>query len=191
MDNTRSKSRKTKNHSKSKSQPNPDEIEDAESQLLSPVDRVRANHLATTPVTPAGNIVDMQGSLDQSPPEKIEDDKSDNKNSVAKTLDLEVKDENQEVNKEIVSNELTTENTSDCKESQNECESSSENKNPVETVEKETIECLEKENVSDCQGIIIIIIYIICDAFPKILNLKICFSPILVTSYVLFILPHR
>ncbi|XP_043480044.1 Golgi-specific brefeldin A-resistance guanine nucleotide exchange factor 1 [Leptopilina heterotoma] len=151
MDNTRSKSRKTKNHSKSKSQPNPEEIEDAESQLLSPVDRVRANHLATTPVTPAGNIVDMQGSLDQSPPEKIEDDKSDNKNSVAKTLDLEAKEENQEVNKEQVSNDLTTENTSDCKASQNECESSSENKNIVETVEKETIECLEKENVPDCQ----------------------------------------
>lgn len=42
--------------------------------MLSPgdnkaVSNIRANHLATTPITPAGNIVDMQGSISQNTPQ--------------------------------------------------------------------------------------------------------------------------
>ncbi|XP_015114906.1 Golgi-specific brefeldin A-resistance guanine nucleotide exchange factor 1 [Diachasma alloeum] len=77
IENSRSKNRKTKNHPKQKVTPNPDEVDETETkELLSPVDRVCAGHLATTPVTPAGNIVDMQGSLNQSTPDKPEDEKA-------------------------------------------------------------------------------------------------------------------
>jgi hypothetical protein len=79
MESTRSKSKKNKINLKPKIKSNLDEIDDAETQLLSPVERTKVNHLATTPVTPAGNIVDMQGSLNQVTPDKVEDDKSDNK----------------------------------------------------------------------------------------------------------------
>lgn len=77
IENSRTKSRKIKNQSKQKVYVNTDEVDETETkELLSPVDRVRAGHLATTPVTPAGNIVDMQGSLNQSTPEKPEDEKT-------------------------------------------------------------------------------------------------------------------
>ncbi|XP_011301518.1 golgi-specific brefeldin A-resistance guanine nucleotide exchange factor 1 [Fopius arisanus] len=75
-ENSRSKTRRLKNQSKQKINQNADEVDDSETkELLSPVDRVRAGHLATTPVTPAGNIVDMQGSLNQSTPDKPDDEK--------------------------------------------------------------------------------------------------------------------
>lgn len=85
MENTRNKPKKTKIQIKPKSKSNPDEIDDQEAQLLSPVERVKINHLATTPITPAGNIVDMQGSLNQATPDKLDDDKSDGKTSASKS----------------------------------------------------------------------------------------------------------
>ncbi|XP_063985366.1 Golgi-specific brefeldin A-resistance guanine nucleotide exchange factor 1 [Diachasmimorpha longicaudata] len=76
IENSRGKNRKIKNQFKQKVNPNPQEVDETETkELLSPVDRVRAGHLATTPVTPAGNIVDMQGSLNHSTPDKPEDEK--------------------------------------------------------------------------------------------------------------------
>ncbi|XP_031779125.1 Golgi-specific brefeldin A-resistance guanine nucleotide exchange factor 1 isoform X2 [Nasonia vitripennis] len=86
MENTRNKSKKSsKIHLKPKSKSNLNEIDDPEAQLLSPVERVKVSHLATTPITPAGNIVDMQGSLNQITPDKINDDNSDNKNKELKS----------------------------------------------------------------------------------------------------------
>lgn len=97
MENSRGKSRKVKANVKPKSsggngaKTSTDqlEVEDNETRLLSPVERARAGHLATTPVTPAGNIVDMQGSLDQGTPDKpIADDES-SKTSTASEKKLE------------------------------------------------------------------------------------------------------
>ena len=85
MENAKNKPKKNKTNLKPKVKPNLDDIDDTEAQLLSPVERVKINHLATTPVTPAGNIVDMQGSLNQVTPEKIDDDKSENKSSESKS----------------------------------------------------------------------------------------------------------
>ncbi|XP_058806216.1 Golgi-specific brefeldin A-resistance guanine nucleotide exchange factor 1-like [Phymastichus coffea] len=83
MENIKSKTKKNKNFNlKHKIKPNTDEFDDPEVQLLSPIERTKINYLATTPITPAGNIVDMQGSLNQVTPEKA-DDKSD-KASIAK-----------------------------------------------------------------------------------------------------------
>lgn len=84
MENTRTKNRKNKPHVKQKSKLSPDEDEN-EAQLLSPVERVRVGHLSTTPVTPASNIVDMQGSLDRGTPDKIDDEKNDKKVNQSKT----------------------------------------------------------------------------------------------------------
>lgn len=77
MENTRSQPKKNKINFKPKPKSNNDEIENSETQLSSPVERIKVNHLATTPITPAGNIVDMQGSLDQVTPDKLDNDKSD------------------------------------------------------------------------------------------------------------------
>ncbi|XP_012270062.1 Golgi-specific brefeldin A-resistance guanine nucleotide exchange factor 1 isoform X2 [Orussus abietinus] len=82
VDNTR-KNRKNKPHSKPKAKPTSEDIEEPDAHLLSPVERIKAGHLATTPITPAGNIVDMQGSLDQGTPERVEDEKIE-KSSAAK-----------------------------------------------------------------------------------------------------------
>ncbi|KAF7995834.1 hypothetical protein HCN44_006941 [Aphidius gifuensis] len=79
---TRTKNRKIKNQTtKIKTKQSNDDNDEREEarELLSPVDRVKKNHLATTPITPAGNIVDMQGSLDQGTPEKPDIDTT-NKN---------------------------------------------------------------------------------------------------------------
>ena len=85
MDNSRNKSKKNKILLKPKSKSSVDEMDDAETQLLSPVERVKVNHLATTPITAAGNIVDMQGSLNQATPDKMDDDKTNaSKNDINK-----------------------------------------------------------------------------------------------------------
>lgn len=82
MENTRTQPKKSKINFKPKPKSNANEVESPETQTLSsPIERLKANHLATTPITPAGNIVDMQGSLDQTTPDKIDNEKSDN-NSV-------------------------------------------------------------------------------------------------------------
>ena len=156
MESTRSKTRKPKNHSKLKSSLNPEENEDTETHLLSPVDRVRVSHLATTPVTPAGNIVDMQGSLDQSTPDKIEEEKIENKESVVKNLDSESKEGIQDATKESTTpgeNE-SGDDPENSQFAQKESESSSESKNEIKTAVKlETnAESLEKETAVEKEG---------------------------------------
>lgn len=95
MENTRTKNRKNKTYVKQKTKLSPDEDE-SEAQLLSPVERVRADHLATTPVTPASNIVDMQGSLDRGTPDRVDEDKNENKMNSTKTESkIEESDKNQ------------------------------------------------------------------------------------------------
>ncbi|XP_012252835.2 Golgi-specific brefeldin A-resistance guanine nucleotide exchange factor 1 isoform X2 [Athalia rosae] len=84
MENTRTKNRKNKTYAKQKSKLTPDDDE-SETQLLSPVERVRAGHLATTPVTPSSNIVDMQGSLDRGTPDRADEEKNENKDNSSKT----------------------------------------------------------------------------------------------------------
>lgn len=79
MENTRSKNRKHKNYVKQKSKSTTDDIDEKESNISSAVDKIRAGHLATTPVSPVGNIVDMQGSLNHGNVDKNEDEKNENK----------------------------------------------------------------------------------------------------------------
>ncbi|XP_031833133.2 sec7 domain-containing protein garz [Nomia melanderi] len=86
MESTRSKNRRNKSHFKQKVKPNPEDTDDSEVQLVNSVDRVKTGHLATTPVAPAGNIVDMQGSLEQGTMENAEDEKNDNKENGKKDL---------------------------------------------------------------------------------------------------------
>lgn len=96
MENTRTKNRKNKIHVKQKTKLSPEDDE-PEAQLLSPVERVRVGHLATTPVTPASNIVDMQGSLDRGTPDRVDDEKNDNKlNSIKTELKTDNADKSQE-----------------------------------------------------------------------------------------------
>ncbi|XP_015172335.1 PREDICTED: Golgi-specific brefeldin A-resistance guanine nucleotide exchange factor 1 [Polistes dominula] len=81
MENTRTKHKKNKIHSKPRLKSNVDDIDD-ETHLLSSVDKVRAEHIATSPITSGANIVDMQGSLDHgTSSDKIEDEKNENKES--------------------------------------------------------------------------------------------------------------
>lgn len=84
MENTRSKNRKHKSYTKQKSKFTTDDIDEKESNISSAVDKIRAGHLATTPVSPVGNIVDMQGSLNHGSVDKNEDEKSENKNNISK-----------------------------------------------------------------------------------------------------------
>lgn len=81
IDNTRSKNRKHKSYMKQKSKSAADDVDvDKDPHILSSVDGIRASdHLASTPVSPVGNIVDMQGSLDHGVAEKNEDEKNDGK----------------------------------------------------------------------------------------------------------------
>lgn len=84
MENTRSKNRKHKSYAKQKSKSTTDDIDEKESNISSTVDKIRASHLATTPVSPVGNIVDMQGSLNHGSVDKNEDEKSESKNNISK-----------------------------------------------------------------------------------------------------------
>ncbi|XP_011870032.1 PREDICTED: golgi-specific brefeldin A-resistance guanine nucleotide exchange factor 1 [Vollenhovia emeryi] len=85
IENSRSKNRKHKSYAKQKSKSVTDDIDEKESNISSAVDKIRANHLATTPVSPVGNIVDMQGSLNHGSVDKSEDEKSEkNKVNISK-----------------------------------------------------------------------------------------------------------
>ncbi|XP_012524648.1 Golgi-specific brefeldin A-resistance guanine nucleotide exchange factor 1 [Monomorium pharaonis] len=87
MENTRSKNRKHKSYTKQKSKPTADDADEKEQHVTSPVDKIRAGHLATTPVSPVGNIVDMQGSLNHGSIDKNEDEKNENKINKDNTKD--------------------------------------------------------------------------------------------------------
>lgn len=145
IENTRSKNKKHKSYVKQKSKSVTDEIDEKESNILSSVDRIRAgNHLATTPVSPVGNIVDMQGSLDHGGTDKTEDESKINANK-----DTNVKNEcgnasvdSQEGNKKQEDDKDTS------REISSEVESVEVNSGP-ESVDTESkiISCEEAKNV--------------------------------------------
>lgn len=99
IENTRSKNRKHKSYTKQKSKSITDDIDEKEPLILSSVDKNRTNHLATTPVSPVGNIVDMQGSLDHGSIDKNEGEKSESKIDSSKDSNKCSKSVDQEMNK--------------------------------------------------------------------------------------------
>ncbi|KAL0099604.1 hypothetical protein PUN28_019787 [Cardiocondyla obscurior] len=120
MENTRSKSRKHKSYTKQKSKSTADDIDDKESNISSTVDKIRSGHLATTPVSPVGNIVDMQGSLNHTSIEKSEDEKNENKintnkdntkdgNDCIKATDNQDGNQKQEIGKDGINKDITSE----------------------------------------------------------------------------------
>ncbi|XP_014484038.1 PREDICTED: Golgi-specific brefeldin A-resistance guanine nucleotide exchange factor 1 [Dinoponera quadriceps] len=120
MESTRSKNRKHKSYIKQKSKSATDDVDDKEPHILSSVDGIRAaGHLASTPVSPVGNIVDMQGSLDHGSADKNEDEKSDGKvnsgkdnggkNECGKAVDNQEASKKQEDDKEASSREVSGE----------------------------------------------------------------------------------
>lgn len=172
IENTRSKNRKHKSYTKQKSKSITDDVDEKESLILSSVDRVRTSHLATTPVSPAGNIVDMQGSLDHGSIDKTEEEKSESKidtskdssmNKCTKTGDNQEdkkQDNNGDINSKDVKSEVETAEINDTsKNIENKSVASTETKN----VEKEdavdqkntmdeTSESSVKQSVSENQG---------------------------------------
>ncbi|KAL6262377.1 hypothetical protein P5V15_007466 [Pogonomyrmex californicus] len=130
MENTRSKSRKHKSYMKEKSKSTMD-IDEKEPHISSSVDKIRASHLATTPVSPVGNIVDMQGSLNHGSIDKNEDDNNENKiiskdtakiinkntaeneqnsfNNFNKVVDHQEANKKQEIDKDVSSRDIKNE----------------------------------------------------------------------------------
>ncbi|KZC11781.1 Golgi-specific brefeldin A-resistance guanine nucleotide exchange factor 1 [Dufourea novaeangliae] len=169
MENTRSKNRRNKNHFKQKAKPNLEDTGDSEPQLLNSVDRAKTGHLATTPVGSAGNIVDMQGSLDQGTTEKSEDEKNDNKDNIRKNStekdegckqedNSDVKEKNEDVIDVTESNEnadgtVQSANVSTEKEqvTQEECKSmeKEDTREHSETKETSVVKQETQENQSD------------------------------------------
>lgn len=150
MENTRSKNRKHKSYTKQKSKSVNDDVDEKE-HIMSSVDTIRAgHHLATTPVSPVGNIVDMQGSLDHGSIDKNEDEKNENKINISKDSNKD-KSEN---NKMIV-NQETNKKQQDDKDVKSETETV-ENNSQSENVDAENkvaapveIKNAEKEVAAD------------------------------------------
>lgn len=153
IENTRSKNRKHKSYTKQKSKSITDDVDEKEPLILSSVDRNRTNHLATTPVSPAGNIVDMQGSLDHGSIDKNEDEKNESKidtskdskiNKCNKAVDNQETNKKQENDKDVNNidskNETETTEVNDTSENVN-----AENKTVVSTETK----IIEKEDAVD------------------------------------------
>ncbi|EZA59947.1 hypothetical protein DMN91_000370 [Ooceraea biroi] len=140
MENTRSKNRKHKSYAKQKVKSATDEVDEKESHIFSSVDKIRPGRLATTPVSPVGNIVDMQGSLDHGSVDKNEDEKSENKINNKKDGNKDGNEcnkapDNQEINKK--------EEKEDKNEKDNKDESNKDVKN--ETTEGNNTENIDTE----------------------------------------------
>lgn len=162
IENTRSKNRKHKSYTKQKSKSITDDVDEKEPLILSSIDRNRANHLATTPISPVGNIVDMQGSLDHGSIDKNEDEKSESKidaskdskiNKCSKAVDQETKQEN---DKDITNidgkNETETIEVNDTSENvsiENKTAVSTETKIVASTKLEEETKLVEKEDAVD------------------------------------------
>lgn len=161
IENTRSKNRKHKSYTKQKSKSITDDVDEKEPLILSSVDRNRTNHLATTPISPAGNIVDMQGSLDHGSIDKNEDEKNESKidiskdskiNKCSKAVDNQETNKKQENGKDVNNidskNEIETTEVNDTSENVN-----IENKTVVSTetkiVASTEIKLIEKEDAVD------------------------------------------
>ncbi|XP_076292687.1 sec7 domain-containing protein garz [Lasioglossum baleicum] len=140
MENTRSKNRRNKNHYKQKPKPNPEETDDSEVQPLNSVDRVKPSHLATTPVAPGGNIVDMQGSMDQGTTENTEDE---NKENGGKDSNGKGDGPKQEDDSEAKGKEEDAEDATMCKDNSDGAVESTNNSVEKEQVQQE--ECKNEE----------------------------------------------
>ncbi|KYN33563.1 Golgi-specific brefeldin A-resistance guanine nucleotide exchange factor 1 [Trachymyrmex septentrionalis] len=125
IENTRGKNRKHKSYTKQKSKSTTDDIDEKEPMISSSIDKIRTGHLATTPVSPVGNIVDMQGSLNHGSIDKNEDEKSESKNNINKD---NIKDGNDCI--KAVDNQETNK-----KQEIDKDESNKDVKNEIETVE--------------------------------------------------------
>lgn len=174
MENTRSKNRKHKSYTKQKSKSTTDDIDEKEN-ISSAVDKIRAGHLATTPVSPVGNIVDMQGSLNHRSIDKNEDEKSESKiniskdntkdgNDCVKATDNQEANKKQEIDKDESNRDIKSEretieanDTSENIDVENKIAASAENK----SVEKEDMadqkitdesESSIKQSISENQG---------------------------------------
>lgn len=192
MENTRSKNRKHKNYTKQKSKSTTDDIDEKEN-ISSAVDKIRAGHLATTPVSPVGNIVDMQGSLNHRSIDKTDDEKNESKININKDESDCVKvTDNQEANKkqEIdkdgnnrdVKNESETIEANDTAENidvENKIAASVENK----SVEKEDLvdqkiidesESSIKQSISENQGACSLYFIINFNIFQFFYSSKLC-----------------
>lgn len=182
MESTRSKNRKHKSYMKQKSKSAADDIDDKESHILSSVDGMRAGgHLASTPVSPVGNIVDMQGSLDHGGADKNEDEKTDGKinsskdtggkNECVKTMDNQEASKKQEddkdaSNKEVSSEVETTEansTTENVDVENNKDVSTEETKNAEKedtsdqkSTANDASESSVKQSISESQGILVV-----------------------------------
>lgn len=123
MESNRSKNRRNKSHFKQKARQNIDNVADIESQHIdipSPTG-VRSASLVT-PVTTMGNIVDMQGSLDQGSAEKTEEEKNENKDHNKKDLNDINETTKQENESDIKRGKEDLKDTKESKESSNERE---------------------------------------------------------------------
>jgi len=151
MENTRSKNRKHKNYTKQKR-----DVDEKESHIFNSVDKIRPGRMPITPVSPVGNIVDMQGSLDHGSVDKNEEEKNESKINNNKSGD---KDSN-ECDKAVDSQKMNKKEDKDDKDA-----SSKDVENEVETIESNNVSenvdtedktisemdtrSIEKENIVD------------------------------------------
>ncbi|XP_017767139.1 PREDICTED: Golgi-specific brefeldin A-resistance guanine nucleotide exchange factor 1 [Eufriesea mexicana] len=146
MESNRSKNRRNKSHFKQKAKQSTESI--GENQLPSPTDRVRSSCL-TTPVNSVGNIVDMQGSLDQGSIEKADEEKYDNKEHIKKDLN----DVN-EIIKHEAESDIKTENVNlkgmkESKENTNETEDKANVIIEKEEVLQKNSKCIENTEMHE------------------------------------------
>ncbi|XP_034180833.2 sec7 domain-containing protein garz [Osmia lignaria lignaria] len=147
MESGRSKNRRNKNHLKQKAKSSADNVGDSESQLQSPVDRVRPSHLATTPVTTAGNIVDMQGALDHGAAEKADEEKNVNKDKKDPNDVGEIRKQKDESNAKIKRED--SKDIPRCKEGNDDTEKERGSSVEKEQVLQEENKSIEKEEVDE------------------------------------------
>lgn len=151
MENSRSKNRRNKSHSKQKARQNTDSAGDIESQHIdipSPTDRVRPGCL-TTPVTSAGNIVDMQGSLDQGSAEKAEEEKNENKDHNKKDLNNINNTTKQEDGSDAKRAKEDLKDIKECKENINEIEDKTNIVNDKEQVLQKVDKSMENAEIDE------------------------------------------
>lgn len=160
MENTRGKSKKHKSYTKQKSKSATDEVDEKESPVLNSVDRIRTSgHLATTPVSPAGNIVDMQGSLDHGSVDKSEDEKinnnkdstdSNNKNECdKKVIDGQELDKKQEDEKSVSGEVGSETETAEANSVSENTDAEGKTVFPVETKNLEKEDTTDQKNTTD------------------------------------------
>lgn len=152
MENSRGKGRKSKSNWKQKEKSNTDSVGeiDEETELISPNDRGRpSGHLATT-VTLVGNIVDMQGSLDQGGVEKgREEERTDKKD----TRDGIEASEGTKHDDECEKGEATEKDSKDSENSVDSVERKESNGETVLAAEDEEAEEQEQEQVLEGEGL--------------------------------------